>query len=58
MFQLIPFFLTLTLAADAFVFELVRHGARAPTKPSTFSVPLGQLTASGLRQQYLLGRSL
>jgi lysosomal acid phosphatase len=44
-----------------FVFEVVRHGARAPIIdiPWTldeFKVGEGQLTAEGMRQRYLLGR--
>ena len=39
-----------------FVQEVVRHGARAPTAESTgFTVAPGELTASGMRQRYLLG---
>ncbi|CDW72250.1 major acid phosphatase map (histidine-acid phosphatase) [Stylonychia lemnae] len=49
----------LTQAADklGFVFELVRHGARAPQKAQKdqFMVPEGMLTASGQRQRYLMG---
>jgi len=43
----------------AFVFELVRHGARAPIMDidlAEFAVDEGMLTASGMRQRYLLGR--
>ena len=43
----------------AFVYEVVRHGARAPLAdepPGYFQVPTEQLTASGMRQRYLLGR--
>ncbi len=53
---------TLSFALDdrlAFVYELVRHGARAPVteKPiAGFGVPDGMLTRSGMRQRYLLGR--
>lgn len=42
----------------AFVFELVRHGARAPlrvTDPWIFKVPVGALTAQGMRHRLLLG---
>lgn len=42
-----------------FVFEAVRHGARAPIINSfldEFKVGEGQLTAEGMRQRYLLGR--
>jgi len=42
------------------VFELVRHGARAPLDDSVkdfFKVTTGQLTAEGMRQRYLLGQS-
>lgn len=39
-----------------FVQEVVRHGARAPSSSSTgFEVFAGELTASGMRQRYLLG---
>jgi hypothetical protein len=41
----------------AFVFELVRHGARGPfVQYEPFTQGLGQLTAQGERQRYLLGR--
>ncbi|CDW80941.1 histidine acid phosphatase family protein [Stylonychia lemnae] len=42
-----------------FVFELVRHGARAPLRssdPWIFQVPVGYLTHSGMRQKLLLGK--
>ena len=45
-----------------YVFEIVRHGARAPmlTAPAGFSygfkVTPGQLTSMGMRQRYLLGK--
>ncbi|CDW76973.1 major acid phosphatase map (histidine-acid phosphatase) [Stylonychia lemnae] len=42
-----------------FVFELVRHGARAPLVSSPqcqFQVGDGMLTASGMRQRYFLGK--
>lgn len=42
-----------------FVFELVRHGARAPIVDldiDKFPVGEGQLTPEGMRQRYLLGR--
>ena len=42
----------------AFVFELVRHGARAPIEDRNmelFPVSEGQLTPEGMRQRYLLG---
>ena len=41
-----------------FVFEMVRHGARAPIQDfhlDDFKVAEGMLTASGMRQRYLLG---
>ena len=39
-----------------FAFEVVRHGARSPTTSSAgFAVPAGELTASGMRQRFLLG---
>jgi len=43
----------------AFVFELVRHGARAPIEDRAldkFTVEEGLLTPQGMRQRYLLGR--
>jgi len=43
----------------AFVFELVRHGARAPLSdfpPEMFTVIKGELTPSGMRQRWLLGK--
>ncbi len=43
----------------AFVYEHVRHGARAPTgdiEPGTFKIPSGMLTAEGMRQRLLLGK--
>ncbi len=43
----------------AFVYELVRHGARAPLKnvdPNKFKVTTGMLTASGMRHRMLLGK--
>ena len=40
-----------------FVYELTRHGARAPTATAdNYSVGAGELTAQGMRQRYLLGR--
>ncbi|CDW79735.1 major acid phosphatase map (histidine-acid phosphatase) [Stylonychia lemnae] len=42
-----------------FVFEIVRHGARAPLLEEPkgfFKVDAGMLTAQGMRQRYLLGR--
>ena len=39
-----------------FAFELTRHGARAPTDSNEgYHVGPGMLTASGMRQRYLLG---
>ena len=39
-----------------FVFELTRHGARAPSKTSEgYTVEKGMLTPEGMRQRYLLG---
>jgi len=41
-----------------FVFEIVRHGARAPliaADVGRFKVPPGMLTSQGARQRYLLG---
>ena len=42
----------------AFVYEAVRHGARAPhlTDLSGFQVKSEMLTASGIRQRHLLGK--
>ena len=43
----------------AFVFELVRHGARTPIEDrdlDKFTVGEGLLTPEGMRQRYLLGR--
>jgi hypothetical protein len=43
----------------AFVYEVVRHGARAPLADEPagyFQVPTESLTSSGMRQRYLLGR--
>lgn len=43
----------------AFVFQVVRHGARAPIEDrdlDKFSVGEGLLTPEGMRQRYLLGR--
>ena len=42
-----------------FVYELVRHGARAPIIPEpegAFHVGVGLLTETGMRQRYTLGR--
>ena len=40
-----------------FVFELTRHGARAPSDTSEgYSVEEGMLTPQGMRQRYLLGQ--
>ena len=41
-----------------FVFQMVRHGARAPLQPqppNVFKVAGGCLTSSGMRQRFLLG---
>ena len=54
---------TVSLADDdklGFVFQMVRHGARAPliAEPANvFHVPSQYLTASGMRQRFLLGTS-
>ena len=43
----------------AFVFEAVRHGARAPLlkePPGTYQVAQEMLTAQGMRQRLLLGK--
>ncbi len=51
---------TMIMAQDklAFVFEIVRHGARAPvvSGSDSFSVPSGMLTQSGMRQRLILGK--
>ena len=52
--------LTIIVAEDriAYVFEVARHGARSPLLEEPegyFQVKKGQLTASGMRQRYLLG---
>ena len=46
-----------------FVYEINRHGARAPISPipkhnlsKEFGVAYGMLTPQGMRQRYLLGR--
>lgn len=42
-----------------FVFQMVRHGARAPLfpqPPNVFKVAGGCLTAEGMRQRLLLGK--
>ena len=40
-----------------FVFELTRHGARAPTDSNDgYTVGPGMLTPQGMRQRYLLGQ--
>jgi len=40
-----------------YLFELARHGARAPLQQSAgFPVPSEMLTPQGMRQRYLLGR--
>ena len=54
-------FLVPILAVDrlAFVYELVRHGARAPLDEEPagyFHVPKGHLTEIGMRQRHLLGK--
>jgi hypothetical protein len=41
------------------VFELTRHGARAPDETeydTGFKVAPGEVTAQGMRQRYLLGK--
>ena len=41
------------------MFELNRHGARSADsddEPGRFNVPSGMLTATGMRQRFLLGR--
>ena len=59
--SLIAIFLEISAGEDkiGFVYELVRHGARATTldgEQKYFDVPLEQLTASGMRQRLMLGR--
>jgi hypothetical protein len=47
------------LDSIGFVFEVVRHGARAPgndDESGKFQVPTGELTSSGMRQRLLLGK--
>jgi len=41
-----------------FVFDLTRHGARAPLidDGDAFSMPTGNLTEEGMRQRYLIGK--
>ena len=40
-----------------YVFEIVRHGARAPmAEDPNFDLPSEMLTAQGMRQRFLLGR--
>ena len=41
----------LTQGKVAFVYEMIRHGARSPGNPDEgrFSIPPGELTASGMR---------
>ena len=44
-------------AHPTYVFELVRHGARAPLlSANDFPVGAEMLTPQGMRQRYLLGR--
>ena len=40
-----------------FVYEIVRHGARAASipDPGKFKVPKSDLTQSGMRQRFMLG---
>ena len=59
-FLLASLLASLALADDklGFVFELVRHGARAPLidEPAGyFHVGSGLLTESGMRERFLLG---
>lgn len=59
-FLLASLLASLALADDklGFVFELVRHGARAPLidEPAGyFHVSSGLLTESGMRERFLLG---
>jgi hypothetical protein len=47
------------LAQDrlGFVFELIRHGARAPCwEDPRFPIPTGMLSPQGMRQRYLIGK--
>jgi hypothetical protein len=41
-----------------FVFELIRHGGRAPIEADAgkFYVPTGNLTNVGMRQKYIAGK--
>ena len=53
--------LTVPPSNTVFVWEFVRHGARAPMAVndySDFPVPVENLTPQGMRQRYLLGRYL
>ena len=56
----IYFLVPLLSATDklGYVFELVRHGARAALidDPGCFPVDTGMLTPVGMRQRYLLGK--
>jgi hypothetical protein len=52
-------FINIASGKLGFVFEVVRHGARAPLKAFAsypFKVEPGMLTEQGMRQRYLLGR--
>ena len=58
---LLALFASATLAEDkiGFVYEIVRHGARAPLVDEPegyFQVKSGLLTSVGMRQRYLLGK--
>ena len=49
---LLVLFSGVALADLGFVYELIRHGARAPINqepPGFFQVPAGHLTATGMR---------
>ena len=51
--------LTNPSSSTLFVWEFVRHGARAPVisnSESAFTVGVEQLTPQGMRRRYLLGR--
>eukprot|EP00347_Sterkiella_histriomuscorum_P018392 403345675 len=57
LFALLGIQLTQAEEKLGYVFEFVRHGARAPqlAEPGVFKVPTGMLTSSGQRQRYLIG---
>lgn len=53
------FKLTQASSKLGFVYEMVRHGARAPIVPEPegyFTVGMGLLSETGMRQRFMLGR--